>query len=104
MFKALTRIVLLGATFAVPAVASATVRSQTGIPNSGGNPPGFATQSSFGGGSLGGGVMWGSDFAHVSSPGRAPIDNDSRGPVDDAQVIQPSTGNLKSTVNPKPVH
>jgi hypothetical protein len=104
MTKTLVRLVLLGATLAVPAVASATVRAQTGMPNNAVNPPSFATQTAFGQGSLGGGVMWGSDFAHVASPGHAPIDNDSRGPVDDAHVIQPNTGNLKSSVNPKPVH
>lgn len=47
--------------------------------------------------------MVGGDPSHVASPGRTPIDNDSRGPIDDVDVASPTNSNNHATVTPKPV-
>lgn len=53
-------------------------------------------------GSLGGGMQGGNEPGHVTGPGNAPIDNSSRGPINDVTPGQGSTDTHQSK-NPKPV-
>jgi hypothetical protein len=98
--KFLFRAAVVTATLAAPAVSLANVRAQTQVPT----PSSFSTQTSFGRGSLGSGMIWGNDPSHVATPGRTSIDLDSRGPVNDVDVVAPGSGNTKATVTPRPVH
>jgi len=55
-----------------------------------------------GGGSLGGGMQGGNETGHVTGPGNAPIDNSTRGPINDVQPGQ-GTDDTHQSKNPKPV-
>ncbi len=60
--------------------------------------------NSFGMGTLGGGMFNGNEPGHVFSPGGAPVDNDSRGPINDVQPGSPHSGDTRAATNPKPVY
>ncbi len=53
--------------------------------------------------SLGGGMEAGNDPGHVTGPGNAPIDNSTRGPINDVQPGQGSA-DTRQARNPKPVY
>jgi len=52
---------------------------------------------------IGGGMDAGNEPGHVTGPGNAPIDNSSRGPINDVQPGRGSTDTRQSQ-NPKPVY
>ncbi|HEX9105372.1 MAG TPA: hypothetical protein VF997_24345 [Polyangia bacterium] len=55
------------------------------------------------GATLGGGMQGGNESGHVTGPGNAPIDNSSRGPINDVQPGQ-GTNDTRQSKNPKPVY
>lgn len=73
--------------FAAPTTGPNTTRQPTQPPRAG---------------SLGGGMQGGNEPGHVTGPGNAPIDNSSRGPINDVTPGQGSADTRQSK-NPKPV-
>jgi hypothetical protein len=70
-------------------------RQQMQLPQTNHGPAGSS-------GSLGGGMM-GNEQGHVTGPGRTPVDNSSRGPLNDANPGAPPSEDVPSSTNPKPV-
>jgi hypothetical protein len=53
--------------------------------------------------SLGSGMVGGNDPGHIASPGNTPIDNDTRGPLNDVQPGAPGSSDPPQAAHPKPV-
>jgi hypothetical protein len=91
---------LLAATLGLPAAALAApnARSTDKLPR----PPVSSSTSISTEGSNGTGAHGGNEPGHVTGPGNAPIDNESRGPIND---VQPGNGSAdtRQSKNPKPV-
>ena len=70
-------------------------------PTTGANAPRQQSQQPRAG-THGGGMQGGNEPGHVTGPGNAPIDNSSRGPINDVTPGQ-GTNDTHQSKNPKPV-